>query len=134
MVDRERPKSRRRLSSGHALRTLAIRRKLALNLDEVQRQVDEWVVGTAGGYWDRFQILARLTEEVGEVAAALQRLEGLRPATAEVDLGAEIGDVLFTLAAFANVHDVSLADEFARVLSKYEARDATAWKKEGSSP
>ena len=59
------------------------------NLDDMQSVVDAWIKGH-GGYWGKFQIMARLTEENGEIASALQRQEGLRPRRADVDLGDEV--------------------------------------------
>lgn len=98
-----------------------------MTLDELQTAVDRWIT-EHGGYWDKFQILARLTEEVGEVSSALQRVEGLRPRKTEVDLGDEVGDLLFTLAVFANVNEIRLSDCLAQVMEKYRTRDSQAWK------
>ena len=42
-----------------------------VNLNQLQTEVDRWIVDS-GGYWNKFQILAHLTEELGEVSAALQ--------------------------------------------------------------
>ena len=98
-----------------------------MNLDDVQTEVDVWI-REHGGYWDKFQILARLTEELGETASALQRVEGLRPRKADVDLGGEVGDLLFTLAAFANVNDLKLLECLETVMEKYQVRDSQAWK------
>lgn len=96
-----------------------------MTLELVQERVDEWIRGTGGGYWGRFEILAHLTDEL---SAALQRDQGLRPRKAEVDVASEIGDVLFTLAALANVADVRLDEAFEKVLAKYDARDGQAWR------
>ncbi len=98
-----------------------------MTLDELQAAVDSWIT-EHGGYWDKFQILARLTEELGEMASALQRSEGLRPRKTEVDLGSEVGDLLFTLAAFANINDLKLTRCLDQVLEKYQIRDSQAWK------
>ena len=98
-----------------------------MTLDQMQDQVDAWIQ-EHGGYWDRFQILARLTEELGEMAGALQRVEGLRPRETDVDLASEVGDLLFTLAAFANKTDLRLSTCIESVLEKYTARDSRAWK------
>ena len=98
-----------------------------MTLDDLQATVDDWIV-EHGGYWDRFQILARLTEELGEMASALQRKEGLRPRKTDVDLGSEVGDLLFTLAAFANVNSLSLSECMGKVMEKYQIRDSRAWK------
>lgn len=98
-----------------------------MRLNELQSIVDEWIRAN-GDYWDEFQILARLTEELGEVAADLQRQAGLRPRPTEIDLEAEVGDLLFTLAVFANKTNIDLARAVERVIKKYNARDAQAWQ------
>ena len=108
--------------------------RAAMTLDELQEAVDGWIRRTGGGYWGKFEILARLSEELGEVAAALQRSEGLRPRKVDVDLPGEIGDLLFTLAAFANVNKARLDDAVAKTMRKYDDRDRDAWQaKETSS-
>ena len=98
-----------------------------MTLDQVQENVDEFVTAH-GGYWDEFQILARLTEELGEVASALQRNAGLRPRKVEVDLEGEVGDLLFTIAAFANKTGIRLDEAMVKVMAKYQERDSKAWQ------
>jgi NTP pyrophosphatase (non-canonical NTP hydrolase) len=99
-------------------------------LNQTQDQVDAWI-RQHGGYWDKFQILARLSEELGEVAAALQRIEGLRPRKGDVALGSEVGDLLFTLAAFANVNGLRLDECLRQMFDKYNIRDSEDWKAQG---
>jgi NTP pyrophosphatase (non-canonical NTP hydrolase) len=98
-----------------------------MDLRELQTTVDEWVKNH-GGYWDEFQILARMVEELGELSSDLQRFRGLRPRPANVDLPAEIGDLLFTLACFANIFEVNLEQALRDTLKKYNERDSEAWK------
>lgn len=98
-----------------------------MKLGHAQESVDRWIRAN-GGYWTAFQILARLTEELGEVSSALQREEGLRPRKVEVDLAAEVGDLLFTLVAFANQRGINLQDAFERTIDKYDRRDSAAWR------
>ena len=98
-----------------------------MELQQLQQTVDSWI-NEHGGYWDKFQILARLAEELGEISSALQRIEGLRPRKTEVDLADEVGDLLFTLAAFANINGISLDEAAKKVLDKYQIRDSAAWK------
>jgi len=98
-----------------------------MTLDQAQELVDAWIK-EHGGYWGKFQIMARLSEETGEIAAALQRQEGLRPLKQHVDLGEEVGDLLFTLAAFANANGLSLSRCLSGVLEKYNVRDGANWK------
>ena len=100
-----------------------------MTLTELQKAVDGWIA-EHGGYWDKFQILARLTEELGEVASDLQRVEGLRPIKTDVDLAGELGDVLFTLAAFANVNNIDLDESLNKIFDKYQIRDSKAWKEQ----
>lgn len=96
-------------------------------LSEMQAVVDAWI-GEHGGYWDEWANLARLAEEAGEVAAAFQRLRGLRPRPSEVDLPGELGDVLWVLLVIANQQGIDLAGEFERTLAKVTARDGKAWQ------
>jgi len=98
-----------------------------VQLSDLQTTVDQWIRRN-DDYWDQFQILARLTEELGEIAAALQRLEGLRPRKVEVDLEGEVGDLLFTLAAFANVTGIDLDRSIVKTIEKYDVRDSKAWQ------
>lgn len=98
-----------------------------LTLEELQSRVNAWLV-EHGGYWGKFQILAHLTEELGEVAAALQRAEGLKPRSGDAHLAEEVGDLLFTLTVFANACELNLQDAVQSVLEKYTARDSAAFK------
>jgi NTP pyrophosphatase (non-canonical NTP hydrolase) len=97
-----------------------------MNFETLQEVVDQWIQGH-GRYRDKFEILARLTEDLGEVAATLQHAEGLRSGRNNPSLPDEIGDLLFTLAAFANVNGLRLGDCVNGVLEKYQTRDSTEW-------
>lgn len=98
-----------------------------MELSQAQAWVDAWIQDH-GGYWDQFHILARLSEELGEVAGALRREQGLRPRQSSADLGDEVGDLLFTLIAFANANGLALDACLGQVLEKVEIRDGAAWK------
>lgn len=96
-------------------------------LGEMQALVDRWI-REHGGYWDEWANLARLCEETGEVAAALQRLRGLRPRAVEADLSAELADVLWVLLVIANQQGIDLAAAFEACLAKVTERDGEAWR------
>jgi NTP pyrophosphatase (non-canonical NTP hydrolase) len=102
-----------------------------LELQELQKIVDE-LITEIGGYWDDFVILARLTEELGEVARVLQREKGFRPvtqnSTANSQLPLEIGDLLFVLISLANKRNVNLEKALLSVIEKYKRRDLPKWK------
>ena len=103
-----------------------------MHFKEAQSLVDQWIE-QIGGYWDKFQILAQLMEELGEVSAALQRQEGLRPRTTPSDVEGEVGDLLFTLIAFSNVMNLDLEQCLNRTMQKYQTRDAKAWQSRGDA-
>lgn len=44
-------------------------------------------------------------------------------------MGGEVGDLLFTLAAFANAAGIDLEESVGKVIDKYNARDARDWQK-----
>jgi NTP pyrophosphatase (non-canonical NTP hydrolase) len=97
-----------------------------MNFDALQEIVDQWIQGH-GRYWNKFEILARLTEDLGEISTTLQHTEGLRTGRDELNLSDEIGDLLFTLAAFANVNGLHLGACVDGVLAKYQTRESTEW-------
>ncbi len=106
-----------------------------LTLAEAQASVDEWVTRFEEGYWPPLAILARLTEEVGELARELNHRYGSKPKKedeAEAELALEIADILFVLITLANSHRIDLGESLERVLAKYDARDSERWTpKEG---
>jgi NTP pyrophosphatase (non-canonical NTP hydrolase) len=105
-----------------------------LELEDLQKKVDEFII-ELGGYWDESVILARLIEELGEVASVLQRLKGFRPIPkdSELDLESEleleIGDLLFVLISLANKRKIDLEEVLIKVIEKYRQRDLQKWKR-----
>jgi NTP pyrophosphatase (non-canonical NTP hydrolase) len=74
--------------------------------------------------------LARLVEEVGELARELNHRYGSKPKKPDepdVDMALELADILFVLITLANEQDIDLEDAFERVLNKYRVRDARRW-------
>lgn len=101
-----------------------------LTLRDAQRAVDAWIGQFREGYWPPMSNLARLVEEVGELARELNHRFGHKPRKpdeAAQELALEIADVLFVLIALANEQGIDLEDAFRRVLKKYRVRDATRW-------
>lgn len=105
-----------------------------MELEDLQKKVDEFI-NEIGGYWDDSIILARLIEELGEVARVLQRLKGFRPIPKdsnidlEAELELEMGDLLFVLISLANKRNISLEEALLKVIEKYRRRDIPRWKK-----
>ena len=101
-----------------------------LTIAQAQEAVDAWISRFEEGYWPPLANLARLTEEVGELARELNHRYGAKPKKpdeAEADLGMEMADVLFVLLALANEQGIDLGHALQRVLEKYRERDAERW-------
>jgi NTP pyrophosphatase (non-canonical NTP hydrolase) len=100
-------------------------------LREMQQEVeslikDEW----HSHYWTPLSSLARLTEEVGELAREINHRYGEKPKKAGEQEGAvvgEMGDILFILASLANSLDIDLDEAFSEVMAKYRRRDTQRW-------
>ncbi len=106
-----------------------------MDLKEAQARVDAWISQFEEGYWPPLVNLARLVEEVGELARELNHRHGAKtkkPGEPEQDLALEMADVLFVLLALANEQGVDLSDALERTLEKYRVRDSTRWaRKDG---
>ena len=101
-----------------------------MELSEAQARVDAWIGQFEEGYWPPLANLARLTEEVGELARLLNHRFGpkkKKPGEADQELGEELADVLFVLLVIANEQRIDLGAELERVLEKYRVRDSTRW-------
>lgn len=101
-----------------------------MELREAQKQVDEWISSFEEGYWPPLVNLARLVEEVGELARELNHRYGAKPKKPEEgdrELALELADVLFVLIALANEQGVDLDDALQRTLEKYRVRDSDRW-------
>jgi len=103
-----------------------------MTLEELQRRVDAYIGQFREGYFPPLVNLARLTEEVGELAREINHREGPKKKRADQDpseLALELGDVLFVLLVLANQLDVDLGDAISRTMEKYEVRDADRWER-----
>ena len=98
----------------------------SMALSSLQAEVDRVILAFPEGYWPPLANLARLTEEIGELARALnQRVGAKRIKAGETigDLSLEMGDVLFTLSVLANQFEIDLTDAMVRTLAKVQTRD-----------
>jgi NTP pyrophosphatase (non-canonical NTP hydrolase) len=101
-------------------------------MKDVQRQVDGWVNQYKIGYFKPLEILARLTEEVGELARELNHRFGpkkKKQAEETQEVGDEIADIIFTLACLSNSLGIDMDKHFRRVMDKYYGRDKDRWEK-----
>ena len=101
-------------------------------MKDYQKRVDELISQYKLGYFKSLENLARLIEEVGELAREINHQYGPKKKKStekENDLGDEIADVIYTLACLANSLNIDLDTHLDRVLKKYSTRDKDRWKK-----
>lgn len=101
-------------------------------MKKIQKQVDGWVKQYKIGYFKPLEILARLVEEVGELAREINHAFGPKKKKAterNKEIGDEIGDIIFTLVCLANSLGIDLDKSFKGVMSKVHKRDKDRWKK-----
>ncbi|MBN1923981.1 MAG: nucleotide pyrophosphohydrolase [Nanoarchaeota archaeon] len=101
-------------------------------LKEIQERVDSWIRQYKLGYFKPFESLARLTEEVGELAREINHLYGpkKKKSTEDVkELSDEIADVLFAITCLANSLNIDLDESFNKMMHKIENRDENRWEK-----
>ena len=101
-----------------------------MELREAQARVDEWISQFEEGYWPPLVNLARLMEEVGELAREMNHRFGAKTKRAEEpeqDLALELADILFVLLVISNQQKIDLSEALDKVLEKYRRRDSHRW-------
>jgi NTP pyrophosphatase (non-canonical NTP hydrolase) len=105
-----------------------------MSLRDAQQRVDAWVAQFEEGYFDPLTNLARLAEEVGELAREVNHRYGQKtkkPEEPEGDLAMEMADIMFVLICMANREGIDLQEAFDRMMQKVERRDEHRWTKKG---
>lgn len=103
-----------------------------MSLAVFQKEVDDWAQTLKEPYWPPLSQLARLTEEVGEVARLLNHLHGSKPKKSSEEnqeLGEELADAIFAIICIANRHKIDLDKAFSNVLEKPHIRDKERFAK-----
>jgi NTP pyrophosphatase (non-canonical NTP hydrolase) len=103
-----------------------------MDLPGIQREVDAYISQFREGYFPPLVNLARLTEEVGELARELNHRYGpktKKPDEAEGDVALELADILFVVVVLANQMEIDLDEALSRTLTKYRVRDADRWER-----
>ena len=107
-----------------------------MSLTLAQERVDAWISQFEEGYFHPLTNLARLAEEVGELAREVNHRFGektKKPEEPEGDLGMEMADILFVLICMANREGIDLQEAFDRMMAKVESRDESRWTKRGTN-
>ena len=95
-------------------------------IEQLQKQVDEWIKKYGVRYFNELTNMAILSEEVGEVARIIARKYGEQSYkdSDNSDLGEELADVLFVLLCLANQTDTKLQEAFDKKMKVKTVRDA----------
>jgi NTP pyrophosphatase (non-canonical NTP hydrolase) len=105
-----------------------------MTLRDSQTRVDAWISQFEEGYFHPLTNLARLSEEVGELAREVNHRFGQKTKKREEpagDMALEMADILFVLICMANREGIDLQEAFDRMMTKVEGRDAERWTKKG---
>lgn len=101
-----------------------------MEIKDMQKDVDNWISQFEEGYWHPMSMLARMTEEVGELAREVNHSYGQKPkkdTEQQGDLALELADILFIIICFANSLNIDLETAFNQMMEKYRQRDANRW-------
>ncbi|MDC3413034.1 nucleotide pyrophosphohydrolase [Aquibacillus sp. 3ASR75-11] len=97
---------------------------------KMQARVDDYISQFEEGYFSPLSMMARLTEEVGEMAREVNHYYGEKQKKESEDpntLEEELGDLLFVMVCFANSLNISISEAFERSMLKFETRDKDRW-------
>lgn len=102
---------------------------------QVQEEVDAYIGQFKEGYFSPLAMLARMTEELGELAREVNHHFGEKPKKSSEQPKAieeELGDMLFVLICFANSLNIDLQQAHDLVMNKFQTRDLNRWTKKQS--
>lgn len=102
------------------------------SINEYQKIIDDWAQTLEKPYWSPLSQLARLIEEVGELARIYNHKYGdkVKKPTEDTDnIQDEMGDILFDLICMANQEGILLSDALDGVINKSKTRDKDRFKK-----
>lgn len=96
-----------------------------MTLRQLQQAVDNWITTVGVRYFSPLTNMAILAEETGEVARIMARRYGDQSAKPgeKADLGDELADVVWVVAAIANQTGVDLTEAILKNIDKKTARD-----------
>ncbi|MGYP001760942452 len=102
------------------------------SLNQMQKEVDDYISQFKAGYFSPLANLARLTEEVGELAREINHYYGekqKKPTEEENSVKAELGDNLFVLLCIANSLGIDMTESFNDTMDKFNTRDKNRFER-----
>ncbi|MDN3016723.1 nucleotide pyrophosphohydrolase [Paenibacillus sp. BSR1-1] len=100
------------------------------SMKDLQQEVDTYIGQFKEGYFSPLAMVARLTEELGELAREINHTFGEKPkktTEAEKAIEEELGDLLFVIICLANSLNIDLEEAHDYVMNKFNTRDKNRW-------
>ena len=101
-----------------------------MSFRDAQQAVDRWIGQFEEGYFPPLANVARLSEEVGELAREINHRFGPKPkkeGEPDGSIALELADILFVVICIANSQQIDLDEAFAQMMAKVTSRDAGRW-------
>jgi NTP pyrophosphatase (non-canonical NTP hydrolase) len=101
-----------------------------MSFRDAQSAVDRWISQYEEGYFPPLTNIARLTEEVGELAREINHRFGektKKPGEPEGSIAMELADIVFVIICLANSQKIDLDQAFDAMMAKVTSRDADRW-------
>ena len=92
-----------------------------MSLIDYQKEVHKWVSQFKPPYWPPLDMMARLTEETGEVAREINHKYGTKKkkdSEGTAEIGNELIDILFTIICIANSEKINLETEWRKMVDE----------------
>lgn len=102
------------------------------DIKRIQIEVDNYIQQFESGYFSPLGQVARLTEEMGELAREINHQYGekkKKPAEKEKKIEEELGDVFFVLVCLANSLNIDLTESIDSSLEKFNIRDKNRFER-----
>lgn len=99
---------------------------LEKSLQTMQEEIDTYIGQFKVGYFSPLGQMARLTEEVGELAREVNHHYGekqKKSTESTKEIREELGDVLFVVLSMANSLEIDMTEAFDQVMEKFNQRD-----------
>jgi len=99
-------------------------------LAALQSEVDDYISQFKEGYFSPLALVARMAEEVGELAREVNHTYGekpKKPGEPDNSIELELGDILFITICFANSLGIDLTAAHDKIMHKFNTRDADRW-------
>lgn len=100
------------------------------SMKQLQKEVDDYIGQFKEGYFTPMEMMARMTEELGELSREVMHEYGPKKKKSSEQkntIEEEMGDVLFVLICMANSMDIDLTQAHDRIMEKFNIRDKDRW-------